>query len=255
MRSIGFSTGALAFSDFQAGLQILRANRIDTVELSALRESELIPLVDALDSLDLSSFKYISFHAPSKYGKFRETEVISILRKVATRNWPIVLHPDVIQDFSAWRSFGQILLIENMDKRNVCGRTVAELADIFVKLPQAGLCFDLGHCRQVDPTMSESRLILREFGSRLRQLHVSEVNSRSTHDPLTEAAIGAFEKISYLIPENIPIILESTVQRAEVEAEISHARAALPLQGANSAQMKALEFHGRSSRPKHAVHF
>ena len=59
MRRIGFSTGALAFGDFHAGLQILRANRVDTVELSALREIELIPLINALDSLDLSSFKYI----------------------------------------------------------------------------------------------------------------------------------------------------------------------------------------------------
>jgi len=255
VRPIGFSTGALAFSDFQAGLQILRANRIDTVELSALRENELTPLVNTLDSLDLSSFKYISFHAPSKYEKLREAEVIDTLRKVAIRKWPIILHPDVIQDFSAWNSFGQLLLIENMDKRNVCGRTVTELADIFVKLPQAGLCFDVGHCRQVDPTMSESRLILREFKSRLKQLHMSEVNSRSTHDAITEAAIGAFEKISYLIPENIPVILESTVQGTEVEAEIGHARSALPLPKTNSAQMKEPEFHGRGSRPKHALYF
>jgi hypothetical protein len=35
------------------------------VELSALRQEELIPLVDELEHLDLSTFDYVSFHAPS----------------------------------------------------------------------------------------------------------------------------------------------------------------------------------------------
>jgi hypothetical protein len=63
----------------------------------------------------------------------------------------------------------------------------------------------------------------------LKQLHVSEVNSRSTHDPLSSASIDAFEKVASLIPEHIPIILESTVQEMDVEREIVNARLALPL--------------------------
>jgi hypothetical protein len=35
---------------------------------------------------------------------------------------------------------------------------------------------------------------------------VSEVNSRSTHDPLSNAAIEAFRAVSSLIPENTPVI-------------------------------------------------
>jgi len=81
------------------------------------------------------------------------------------------------------------------------GRTARELSEIFQKLPEAQLYLDLRHCRQVDPTMNESYLILQQFGARLGQLHVSEVNSRSTHDPLSDAAVSAFEKIAFLIPE------------------------------------------------------
>ena len=81
--------------------------------------------------------------------------------------------------------------------------------------------------------MNEAFLILREFKPRLRQLHVSEVNSRSTHDPLSEASIRAFEEVSQLIPEEVPVILESPVGETEVEAEIEHARLALPV-GASS---------------------
>jgi hypothetical protein len=229
MRPIGFSTGALAYSDFRRGLEILRHIQKGAVELSALRERELAPLVEALDSLDLEFFTYVSFHAPSKFEMEHEKEVIRLLREVAVRGFPIVLHPDAIHDVSAWRSFGSLLLIENMDKRNVIGRTEQELSDVFAALPEAGLCFDIGHCRQVDPTMNESYLILRKFRDRLRQLHVSEVNSRSTHDSLSQAAICAFEKVAYLIPEKTPVILESPVQSSEVESEIATARLALPV--------------------------
>jgi len=229
MRPIGFSTGALAYSDFRRGLEILRDKRTATIELSALREAELAPLVAALDSLDLSPYNYVSVHAPSKYQEGREAEILDLLRRVTSHGWPIVLHPDVIHNVAAWNSFGSLLLIENMDKRNNFGRTARELSDIFEKLPQAGLCFDMGHCRQVDPTMNESYLILRDLGDRLRQVHLSDVNSRSTHDPLSSSSIDAFEKVACLIPENIPVILESPVQEKDVEQEIEQARFALPV--------------------------
>ncbi len=238
MRQIGFSTGALAYADFRLGLRILRNKVTTAVELSALRERELAPLVGALDSLDLSHFTYISVHAPSKYERAREREITGLLKSVAKRGWPIVLHPDAIYDFSAWETFGSLLLIENMDKRYPTGRTASELSQAFSKLPRAGLCFDAGHCRQVDPTMNESYLILKEFGRRLRQLHVSEVNSRSTHDPLSGASIGAFEKIAYLIPEDVPVIVESPVQENEVESEIEQARLALPVTRSNATRRR-----------------
>jgi len=227
MRLIGFSTGALAYSDFRLGLKIVRNKGIPAVELSALRENELAPLVAALDSLDVSQFGYISIHAPSRFESSHERGITNLLKCVWRRGWPIVVHPDIIHDFNAWQQFGGLLLIENMDKRNKTGRTAAELEEIFARLPESNLCFDLGHCRQVDPTMSESYLILRKFRQRLRELHVSEVNSRSTHDPLSDASIGAFEKVSALIPQDVPVILESPVHENEVEAEIKQARLAL----------------------------
>lgn len=233
MRPIGFSTGALAYSDFRLGLKILSSTTAIAVELSALRETELEPLVNALDSLNLTHFRYIAVHAPSRYEPRHEPRIITLLKEVCRRRWPIIVHPDTIDDFSAWNSFGDLLLVENMDKRNSTGRTTSELAAIFSRLPNAQLCFDLGHCRQVDPTMTESYSILTVFGTRLRQLHISEVNSRSTHDPLSEASISAFEKISHLIPREVPVILESPVAADEVNQEIQHAQMALPTNGSS----------------------
>ena len=58
---------------------------------------------------------------------------------------------------------------------------------------------------------------------------MSEVNSRSTHDPLSGAAIDAFRAVASLIPENIPIILESPVREEDINREMEQARLALPV--------------------------
>jgi len=65
MRRIGFSTGALARGDVRLALQMLQNKSTQIIEISALRQDELQPIVDMLDVLDLERFEYKSFHAPS----------------------------------------------------------------------------------------------------------------------------------------------------------------------------------------------
>ena len=77
--------------------------------------------------------------------------------------------------------------------------------------------------------MTEAWLILREFGPRLRQVQVSEVNTRSKHDRLSYASILAFQEVAYLIPEGVPLILETPVPGADIEEEIARVREALPV--------------------------
>ena len=179
MRPIGFSTGALAYADFRRGLEMVSRKGLNTIELSALRQSELLPLLNALPTLKLSEFEYVSVHAPSQFDSEWEGELLNHLRAETWRGWPIVVHPDAIGDFGLWRDLGATVCIENMDKRKPIGRTADELDVVFKELPAATLCFDIGHARQIDLTMTEAYLILREFSSKLVQVHVSEVNARS----------------------------------------------------------------------------
>ena len=229
MRPIGFSTGALAYADFRQGLRLTRTAGCPAVELSALRQVELVPLLDSLDSLDLAGFQYISIHAPSQFDRAWEPLLWECLREQSWRNWPIVMHPDALFDYSIWRELGSLVSIENMDKRKPIGRTVKELDSIFRQLPDASFCFDIGHARQCDPTMTEAYLILREFGSKLCQVHVSEVNTRSKHDALSYASILAFQEVAHWIPANVPLILETPVAEHQLADEISKVREALPL--------------------------
>jgi hypothetical protein len=228
MRATGFSTGSLAYGDFEKGLAMMRGKTtVNAVELSSLRQPELAPLVGSLEQLDLRGFVYVSLHAPSRMSAEEEREAIVRLRSVAQRRWPIIVHPDAISDWSLWRALGEQLLVENMDKRKQTGRTAQELSKIFEHLPAASLCFDLGHARQVDPTMTEAILILKQFKDRVKQLHVSEVDSESKHERLSFESILAFQKVANFLPEGVPAILETPVREAELETEVEIAKQAL----------------------------
>lgn len=227
MRLIGFSTGAVAYSDFQRALELLSSEPVNCVELSALRLHEVGPLLESVRTLELRRYKYVSFHAPSKFSADEERPLVEDLSRLPPE-WPIILHPDVIHDFALWRPFGSRLAIENMDRRKPVGRTVEELRPIFDELPNATMCFDIGHARQCDTSMTEAYKLLKTFQNRLKQIHVSEVNTSSQHDPISYAAKLAFQEVASLIPLGIPMIIESRVAQSEINQEILRATEALP---------------------------
>jgi hypothetical protein len=72
--------------------------------------------------------------------------------------------------------------------------------------PRASFCFDVGHARH-----------------RLKQLHVSDVNTQSKHDPLSLESMLAFHRVSHLVPPEIPIIMESRVDEAHICEELERA--------------------------------
>ena len=227
MRKIGFSTGAVAYGDFEKALRVLAASSLACVELSALRISEVRVLVDAIPHLRLTEYSYISFHAPSSYSESDEAWLTDLLYLHIPEAWPIVVHPDAICDLTLWKRFGRRIAIENMDRRKPIGRNVRELQLIFEKLPDARLCFDLGHSRQCDSSMTDAFLMLTAFRGKLAQIHLSEVNSESQHEAMSYGAKLAFQQVASLIPEELPIILESRVNPKQIDNEVEIAREAL----------------------------
>jgi hypothetical protein len=210
MRPIGFSTGAVAYSHFQAALDLLARTDTTAVELSALRFAELKPLAAAAPGLDLSQYSRVSVHVPSLFDPDDEEEVVALVDRFPAE-WLLVTHPDVIQKWDLWRKLGRRICIENMDKRKPIGQSRQDLLEIFDRLPDSTFCFDVGHAHQVDPTMGEAFLILEEFSVKLCELHISEVNSESKHDLISLEAERSFEVVAQLIPKNVPVILESRV--------------------------------------------
>lgn len=139
------------------------------------------------------------------------------------------MHPDVIFNANIWRLLGDRLLIENMDKRKPIGRTAGELAEFFIALPEARFCFDIGHARQVDPSMTGAALLLNAFRGRLAEVHMSEVNTSSRHDPLSSNAVAAFSSIMAEIREDVPIILEALIDQgqSDIQTEIQKGKRGL----------------------------
>ncbi len=220
MKPLGFSTGALAGGDFMRGIALQRdVARVDAVELSALRDHELKPLVDAVPNLDLRAFDYVSFHAPSKLQTLNEQTVLELLIGLPD-TWPVIVHPELLQTPSLWQQLGDRLCLENMDNRKTAGRTIGELRELFAAFPKATFCLDLGHARQIDPTMVSAMLMLEEFGDRLRELHVSEVGPRGEHLPLGATARQAFARVVHLVPAECPLIIESVVPAESIEREL-----------------------------------
>lgn len=223
MRPIGFSSGALAKGDFRKGVALQEGIDFTAVELSALREPELEPLVETAESLPLGKFEYVSFHAPSAFSRLSEQDVIALLSRLPA-DWPVVVHPDLIHDPAIWAAMGSRLCLENMDLRKRTGRTVEEMRAAFDALPKAGFCLDLGHARQIDPTMGIAIEMLQNFGPRLRQLHVSEVGTFGEHRRLGFLARTAFRRVVRYVPSDVPVILESIVAENDIMEELQVAR-------------------------------
>lgn len=223
MLRVGFSTGALAFGDFSRALKLLEPTRANAVELSALRSVELPELLSELPSRFKKlneRYQYISIHAPTDFKD--ERGVVEQLAYVADMGLNVVVHPDTISDTRSWRELGSRLCLENMDSRKPTGRTAEELYSFFDDLPQAKLCFDIAHARQVDPTMTVAARILSKFGARLVQVHLSELNSKGKHFAMSFAAKRAYEPFAAVL-STVPVILESVVNETEITTEIDEA--------------------------------
>jgi hypothetical protein len=223
MRFIGYSTGAIALGDFSRALNLLRAYDFQAIELSALRIAEVEPLLCALGNLDLDRYQYISFHAPSAFREEEEEHLVELLSKLPEA-WPIVLHPDAIYRASRWTALAPRLAIENMDRRKNTGRSVSELKHVFELLPQAKMCFDLGHARQVDPSMIGAYQLLKAYAERIVQLHVSEVDTLNRHDVISRAAEMAFSQIRQFVPKSAAVILEGRVLEKDIGREAEKVR-------------------------------
>jgi hypothetical protein len=219
---VGFSTGALARGDFLAGIELQRGQGSDAIELSALREGELQPLIDALPSLDLASFTHVSVHAPAGMIQLDDASLAELLSRLPG-NWPVIVHPTVIGEAEPWRGLGARLCIENMDRRKP-GRTVEELESVFAELDEARFCLDLGHAAQIDPSLGEARKMIDRFGERLVQLHVSRLGPGCEHLPLDEDAARSFRSLTGRIPSEAGLIIESEVGSADVALEIERVR-------------------------------
>jgi hypothetical protein len=208
--TVGASTGYMVaeHGDWPALLDRAVATSTLAVELSALSEPELPALVELLEDNNVLPFLFVSVHAPAKGRRLSESDLVTILGRLAARVDAIVMHPDTIENPRAYRPLGSALVLENMDARKGGGRTAAELQGLFDALPAAGLCFDVPHAASVDPTLTVAREILDQHGARLRHVHLSSLDANCHHGPLTATDEERFAELLDRC-RDVPWILEA----------------------------------------------
>jgi Xylose isomerase-like TIM barrel. len=178
------------------------------IELSALSEPEVKPLVEFLEASRPLSFNYISVHAPSKDLTMKESDRVQWLFRLGEHADAIVIHPDTIRDVEAYQPLGRRLVIENMDARKPAGRTPAELEQFFVGLPEAGFCFDVAHAWSIDKSMAVASDLLEAFANRLRHVHLSSLSADDHHVTLRNSDAALFEQVLDRC-RDVPWILEA----------------------------------------------
>jgi hypothetical protein len=194
---IGASTGYMA--DLRGSWEPLveEACQVSSfaVELAALSEPELEPLVDYLAEMPSLPFRYLSVHAPTKHRTLSEREYVEVLAGLPAFVDAIVVHPDQIEDPALYRRLGARLVIENMDARKDSGRFGDELEALFAELPEAGFCFDIAHAWTVDPEMEVGTDLLDRFAGRLRHVHLSSIDEHERHVSLRADHESLFEPL------------------------------------------------------------
>ncbi|MCP9491152.1 MAG: sugar phosphate isomerase/epimerase [Solirubrobacteraceae bacterium MAG38_C4-C5] len=207
---IGCSTGYFVEyrGDWPSLIEQATALSLRAIELAALSEEELPGLLAYLDDEPSLPCDYVSVHAPSKGRRMAEEELVSLLDDLPPWIETVVAHPDTFEVPERWNRLGRRLAVENMDRRKPAGRTAQEMATVFAMLPDASLCFDIAHSWAIDSSMAEGQAILDRFGCRLRQLHVSSLDSAQHHVPLTQEDEELFSSLLDRC-RDVPWILEA----------------------------------------------
>jgi hypothetical protein len=184
--TLGCSTGYMAGhrNDWDALVDEAAAVSSMAVELSALSAPELPGLLEYLRSAPRLPFLFVSVHAPSK-DVDDESALVEMLTGIPAWVDAIVVHPDTISEAGLYRRLGHRLVLENMDTRKRRGHTADDLAALFAELPDARLCLDLAHAKDVDPSLAVAATIVQRFSSRLSHIHLSSLDAAQHHVPLT----------------------------------------------------------------------
>jgi hypothetical protein len=181
MGLIGFSTGA--FHNFlspvsKEAIDICRSFNLDAIEISCMRTEEIEHLL-RLNEEDLSPyFSHISLHAPTRKIKYGDNAAcLSVLEKIWEAHLrlifnAVIIHPDLVEDFSVFQDCPLPLAFENMDSRKIFGKTPEDFEYILRK-GQSRLVLDLNHCYTNDSSLGLADKFKKTFKGNICEYHLS----------------------------------------------------------------------------------
>ena len=202
MFSIGFPSGALAGVGPVEALLIFRDNGISSPEIHARYPG------DVLFSMGRELFGDASIYLPSTFHTDEQEALILAREAVGHGYHRLIIHPYVIKTPRLWQELGPALVFENMDFRSPGFMAVADMQQIFKRLPEASFCLDVGHTYSWDHT--EAARLIEALSDRLVCVHYSEVN-RTNGDHLSavsDEVMRSHAEYMKLLSKPVAVVLE-----------------------------------------------
>ncbi len=219
---IGFNTGS-----FYKFIQPISKEAIDICKEVGCNAIELgggtpkrIFLLKKINTQDLKSFDYVSLHAPGeiKYKNDVQTKkILDAIQEADDRfNFKcVVLHPDLVEDWSIFNNYNFKLAIENNDNTRLLYKSFNSIKPLFSNKLIKRLILDLNHCYTNDKTMDLAGKMYSKFKNKICELHISGyINKKENHEPLY---ITKQKEIINSIPnKSLPIIIESVCLNKDI---------------------------------------
>lgn len=190
----------------ELGQRVVKVNNDNSSEIEALRE----------DSLE--EFSWVSLHAPKyKYGYdeeskniFEQIKQINEIRKLDL----VVVHPDLVKDFSFFEGLDLPIAFENSDHRKPSYKNVEDMIKITEQYPEFSVCIDVNHAWTIDRSMKLAGSFFDNLWNRIEEIHVSGYDSiEDIHYPLYKTLQP--EIVGAIRNKSIPLIIESAATSVE----------------------------------------
>jgi hypothetical protein len=218
VRKIGFSHGVLfKLHDVytEKNILTLKGCGSNAIEVNC-HKTDSVMFLDKILSY-VKQFEHVSLHAPChfRYGSNNETR--ELLKKLEdfyfkVKSSLVVVHPDLVDDWSVFDHSAMTWAIENMDNRKPNFKDFIDLRMFFDRHPEWSLVLDLGHCYSNDKSMLSAQDMIELFGGRIKEIHLS--GYEVFHEPLYRMDNPA-KIINYCKKLDVPIIIESVFEKSD----------------------------------------
>ena len=225
---IGFNTGVLHKIIQPVSREMIKICKevgSNAIEIGCGNVDRIVLLKD-IKKKDLTSFEYISLHAPAGHRYKDDKQTKEILKKIEeeynrlnVRN--LIIHPNSIDNWKVFDNYNMSLLVENMGKNELFSNDVQLFKPIFENKDYK-MVLDLNHCIANDKTMKLADDFISNFGNRICELHISGyIDKNNLHQPLFKTKQNKVLDSIHNI--NLPLIIESECESVEeIKKEINY---------------------------------
>ena len=215
-RIISFSLGNIwRWSDSPDRSKLIRYLKtldISGVEIVFPTEQELNAFhLSGIDAQWLSGLPYTTIHAPfnlfsshaSEETILNQLNIISELYE-KTHAKSVVFHPASCEKLAPLKDRDFHVTVENLPPGRHTG--IPELHRIFNEYPEFSFCLDISHAYLW--SKYETARLIRKFGSRLSQIHLSGTYRRKSHQSLQSVSRDFLQTIEDIKHLDVPLVVE-----------------------------------------------